>query len=237
MLCPKKVVGLEKILMGDYKDGAYVLLNNFEGIKIAYSFGISNKVSFDKALADKGIDVYMYDHTINNLPIENLKFHWKKYGISSELKKGLNMKTLKELLIENGHSNEKNMILKIDIEHNEWEILKEISSEILNQFKYIILELHLWKNDEYELYINCLKKLTKNHQVFHIHCCNCLGLLSIGENPICNTIEISFILKEGYKFKKDNSFYPIKGFDFKVCPNKESLDKENIILKFCDNDN
>ena len=235
MLCPKEVVGKEKILLGDYGDGSYVLLNNLEGIKIAYSFGIANQISFDKALADKGIDVYMYDHTINKLPFENAKFHWKKIGICSESHKKLNMKTLNELLIENGHEKEKDMILKIDIEQNEWEILNEISLEILNKFKYIILELHFWDLNKYEIYINCLKKLMENHQAFHIHCCNCVGLLSIGENPICNTLEISYIIKEGNNFKKDNSLYPIKGFDFKRCPNKKSLDKENIILKFCEN--
>ena len=235
MLCPKEVVGKEKILLGDYADGSYVLLNNLEGIKIAYSFGIANQISFDKALADKGIDVYMYDHTINKLPFENAKFHWKKIGICSESHKKLNMKTLNELLIENGHEKEKDMILKIDIEQNEWEILNEISFEILNKFKYIILELHLWNINKYELYINCLQKLMVNHQAFHIHCCNCVGLFSIGENLICNTLEISYIIKEGNKFKKDNSVYPIKGFDFKTCPKKKSLDKENIILQFCEN--
>ena len=42
LLCPKKVVGKKKILIGNYGDGGYVMLDNFKGIKIAYSFGISN---------------------------------------------------------------------------------------------------------------------------------------------------------------------------------------------------
>ena len=128
------------------------------------------------------------------------------------------------------------MILKIDIEYNEWDILNEISTEILNKFKYIILELHMWKIKDYELYIKCLEKLLKTHQPFHIHCCNCSGLLTIGPNPICNTLEISYIIKEGNVFQKDNSLYPIKGFDYKICPYKKSLDKENIILNICNKD-
>ena len=66
-----------------------------------------------------------------------------------------------ELIIENGHSSEKNMILKIDIEHAEWESLKDISDTILSQFKYILIELH-FKNqkesNEALLYYNVLKK-------------------------------------------------------------------------------
>ena len=127
------------------------------------------------------------------------------------------------------------MILKIDIEGNEWDILNEIKDNILNQFKYIILELHFLKVEDYELYFNCLKKLLKNHQVFHIHCCNCGSLFEIGDNPICNIIEISYIIKEGNIFKKDNTNYPNKEFDYKICPHRESLNKEPTILKFCDN--
>ena len=72
---------VEKILIGEKRDGGYVLLDDFKNIKIAYSFGISNNIHFDKELADKGIDVYMYDHTINQLPFNNSRFHWKKIGI------------------------------------------------------------------------------------------------------------------------------------------------------------
>ena len=235
MLCPKEVVGKKKILYGNYGDGGYVLLDDLTNIKIAYSIGISNIISFDKSLADNGIDIYMYDHTINHLPFEHNKFHWKKIGLASENKKTHNMKTLNELLKENGHLNEKNMILKIDIEHNEWDILNEIQDAVLNQFKYIVLELHFRKVEEYELYLNCLKKLLKNHQPFHIHCCNCGHLFEIGENPICNVLEISYIIKDGNEFTKNNSTYPIKGFDFKICNHKESINKEPVLLKFCDN--
>ena len=83
-------------------------------------------------MADKGIDVYMYDHTTRSLPFENPKFHFKKIGLAGGQKKDYNLKRLNELLIENGHTQEKNMILKIDIECNEWDVLNEISDDILN---------------------------------------------------------------------------------------------------------
>ena len=64
LISPKKVQGKDRILLGSKSDGCYVLLNDFNNIKIAYSFGIGRRIQFDKTLADKGIDVYMYDHTI-----------------------------------------------------------------------------------------------------------------------------------------------------------------------------
>ena len=237
LLCPKEVIGKKKILFGEARDGAYVLLDDLSDIKIAYSFGISNMVHFDQALADKGIDVYMYDHTINRLPYKNPKFHWKKIGITCKSKRSAYLKTLIDLMKENGHLQEKNMILKMDIEYNEWEVLNELTPNILNQFKYILLELHFYlKIENFDFYLDILKKLLKDHQIFHIHCCNCASILDLGgENPICRAIEVSYIKREGNQFKKDESNYPIKGFDYQICPHMPSLDKENNILKYCDN--
>ena len=77
----------------------------------------------------------MYDHTINKLPYENDKFHWKKIGLGVNSIKDNNLLSLEEMLKENGHLQEKNMILKIDIEENEWNPLNEISENIFYQFK------------------------------------------------------------------------------------------------------
>ena len=97
----------------------------------------------------------MYDHTIKKLPFENKRFHWKKIGLSSKKINNSNMKTLNELLKENGHLNQKNMILKIDIESNEWDIFQELPIKTLKQFKYIIGEFHFsYKNkDKYFKFI------------------------------------------------------------------------------------
>ena len=141
LLKPKSILGKTKVRIGNHQDGGYILLNDFENIKIAYSFGINNDVTFDKDLADKNIDIFMYDHTIKRLPYENKRFHWKKIGLTDKIGKE-NMKTLSELIKENRHTDEKNMILKIDIEGEEWNIFNNISIEILTQFKYILAEFH-----------------------------------------------------------------------------------------------
>ena len=159
LLVPKKVIGKKKILLGKAGDGSYVLLDDFENVKIAYSFGIDGDVQFDKALADKGIDVYMYDHTINSLPYENSKFHWKKIGLCGKSRQYNNLKNFEELIEENGHSKERNMILKMDIEHWEWESIVDLKEETLNQFKYIAIEYHFKNNfNNNNLYYNVFKK-------------------------------------------------------------------------------
>jgi hypothetical protein len=81
LLTSMEILGYNKIRIGRKADGGYILLNDFNNIKIAYSFGISSEISFEKELVDKNIDIFMYDHTINKLPFENSKFHWKKIGL------------------------------------------------------------------------------------------------------------------------------------------------------------
>ena len=56
LLAPKKVVGKNRVLLGIKADGSYVFLDDFDKIKIAYSFGISREIQCDNELAKKGID-------------------------------------------------------------------------------------------------------------------------------------------------------------------------------------
>ena len=75
LLSIKEVLGYKKIRIGSIGEGGYILLNDLKEIKIAYSFGLGREISFDKGLADKNIDVFMYDHTISELAFENPKFN------------------------------------------------------------------------------------------------------------------------------------------------------------------
>ena len=192
-ICPKEVKGKKRILLGDKNDGSYVLLNDFENIKIAYSIGIRDIIQFDKALADRGIDVYMYDHTNTKLPYENEKFHWKKIGIGGTADRSSYIQTLEDMMKENGHLKENNMILKIDIEGNEWKPLNELSEDILIQFKYILVEYH-FVGMEPKIIYDVLKKINKTHQTFYVHCCPYADIIIFGNNRICQIIEVSYII-------------------------------------------
>lgn len=219
LILPKAVLGKNRILFGEKHDGCYVLLDDLSNIKIAYSFGISSNVIFDKILADKGIDIYMYDHTINSLPYNNSRFHWKKIGLCGKKTKNKKLKNLEELIEENGHSNENNMILKIDIEHWEWESIIDLKEDTLKQFKYIAIEYHFkdeknFKNEN--IYYKVLKKISRTHQSFYARCNeNRSKKINFGNNRICHILEVSYIIRKDNIFLKDEAIYPIYEFDFK----------------------
>ena len=197
-------------------------------------------------IADNDIDVYMYDPFCNGLDFSkyNLnngqdfknnvdyyrkKLHFFKIGITGSNKKH-NMKTLQEILNDNGHSNEKDMILKMDVEYAEWEALSEISEDILKKFIYIVIEFHLWKNPDKTTF-NVLKKLSKFHQVIFIRFNNAGNLVEFGYNKMCNAIEVTYMLKEGNEFVRDNSIYPLKEINFMNFKERPSIDFDLNIFK------
>jgi len=175
----------------------------------------------------------MYDHSIEKLPFYNKKFHWKKIGLTEKKNYSNNMKTFKELLQENGHTNEKNMILKIDIDGGEWNIFSDIDNEILLQFKYIVVEFHF--NDLcISQYQKVFKKLNKNHQIFHLHCNNYDSIIKFDGYYICKALEISYIIKENNSFIKFNDFFPVTNLDYKNCKKKMDI---NFFLNIYQFDN
>ena len=248
--CPKIVADKKLKLFGFLKDGAYVLTDDLNKVSIAYSFGVDEEYSFELDLADNGIDIYMYDPTIQGLNFTiykkyfnkdfkhdidyyQKKLHFFKIGITDSQNKRNNMNTLEELMKVNGHLNEANRILKMDVEGAEWNVLKELSYDILKKFKYISFELHLGEFPK-GYYSDVIKKLSKFHQVIFIRCNNWGNVIEFGYNRFCNCIELTYILKKGNQFLIDDTKYPLKGFNYSNREGHE-LDFDLNIFKLYNN--
>ena len=92
---------------------------------LIYSFGISNDWTFEDQMdsfgreeSDKeelfenieGCDVYAYDHTINAPPTRGRNIRYFKTGVG---KGSINLKTLKALIQQNGHTGSLIQYLKV----------------------------------------------------------------------------------------------------------------------------
>src|SRR5579862_6742486 len=77
MLRPMRAQGIGQIRLGCGGDGGYVLDDALVGIRDAISIGIGSDVSFDLDLADRGVTVHQYDHTVEGPPAThpNFRFH------------------------------------------------------------------------------------------------------------------------------------------------------------------
>lgn len=139
-LRPHKVENYNKVRIGGPSDGGYILLDDFNHIDLALSFGISDNDAWDLEIAKKDIQVLQFDHTVDDAPSSHkfLRFHRKMVSNTTSDQSV----TLSELVSNHPKSNKPNIILKIDIETCEWDIFDQSDDEVLSQISQIICEYH-----------------------------------------------------------------------------------------------
>ena len=198
------------IRVGKDNDGGYVMFDDFDGVKVAYSFGIGRDVSWDEDMAARGIDIFMYDHEIDALPKDNPKFHWSKTGLTGVFNPAHpELETLPRLIEQNGHADEHNMILKMDIEASEYNVLKAIDASTLKRFKQLAMEFHGLMHSELENAIGLsLDKLNVTHQLVHVHGNNFSGYIVRGGLVLPEVIECTYLRRSDYAFVDSQKFFP-----------------------------
>lgn len=202
--------GYPIVRIGRENDGGYVMLDDFPG-GVAYSFGIAGDVSWDRDMASRGYDLFMYDHTIDGLPEENPRFHWEKLGIADGRTHDDRLKTLEELISRNGHEGKRNMILKMDVEGAEWGFLEAVSSGTLSQFSQIVFEFHdMTSPEDEDAVLDALRKLNATHQLIHLHANNFGNYVVSGGKNFASVLEASYVLRENYRLEEiDDVILPL----------------------------
>jgi hypothetical protein len=152
----------------------------------------------------------MYDHTINRLPEQNEKFHYFKTGLASNsTANDPQLVTLPQLIEQNGHTDECNMILKIDIEGAEWDVLRDLDKSVLSQFDQIVLEFHnLTSPSNKEKMEEAVQTINQTHSIIHIHPNNCGTYKMIGNKVLPELIEATYVLKSRYGTVPTELFLP-----------------------------
>ena len=156
---------------------------------------------FKKLRLEKILDVFKYISYINFFNNDNE--HIIKKVVNNEKKSN-------EISIRNILKDQNKLVLKVDIEGDEYKILKNINKESY-KINLLIIEFHnIHKN------LDKIKKFLKksNFKIIHIHGNNFSGT---NKNNDPNAIEITLINSKKYKTSKDKSKlnYPIKGLDYK----------------------
>lgn len=200
----KKIKNANKVRLGRPNDGGYVCVD--EAIKkggTAYSFGISDDVSWDRDLAEKyGCEIYQYDHTVNGLPEQNCKFHFTRSGISAKDEPGKHTMSLPSLLKANGHENTDGLVLKMDVEGAEWDILDALPQKVLLQFSMIVMEMHDFHLErKISKYVSILDKINQTHQLVHLHPNNCGDIWHCGDIAFTHAVEVTYVRKDLFTFE------------------------------------
>jgi hypothetical protein len=136
-LKPKSVVGGHLRRVGRDQDGGYVVLS--EAVKKrcpVYSLGVGYEASFDLQLADEGLPIFQYDHTVDGPPVPHKNFHFHKRAIDTGDGR------LRKIIGRNWHWFRRDMLLNMDIESHEYQVIPSTPASVLAQFVQIVIELH-----------------------------------------------------------------------------------------------
>lgn len=212
LLRPHTAEGVEKIRVGRFFDGGYVMVDKFEGIEAAYSLGINDDVSWDLDMACRGIPIFQYDHTIDGLPDQHPLFNWEPICISGQQDSANNVESLESLIAKNKHERYRNMLLKCDIEGSEWYLLARTPNGVLAQFSQIVIEIHnmayLSEMHHANNVRRALDNLTASHKVVHVHANNFSPWAIVGGVPVPTVLELTLLRHDMAEMAPSDEVFP-----------------------------
>ncbi|QUS54408.1 FkbM family methyltransferase [Pseudovibrio brasiliensis] len=211
-LSPMDVVGCNLTRIGRAFDGGYIMAPLRPDEKVAYSLGINRDVSWDLEMARNGCKVYQYDHTIDGLPHNHEGFNYFKKGITTSHQTNQQMTCLRHELVKNGHKNTNDILLKMDIEGDEWGVFADLEINELQKFSQILVEFHdlhkVYKLFWYRTALEGLNKLFKTHQAVHVHGNNNTSLRIIGGYAVPPVLEVTFLRRDLFQFSPCTRTFP-----------------------------
>jgi len=184
--------------IGNSNDGGYVIVNDFSYNDYLISMGVANDVSFEEELCLTFSGMDLYDYSINFLPkpVKNSRFFQEKISDNSHH-------------IFDRVPKDKDLILKIDIESGEWDFFDSLSSDQINRFRQIIIEIHWAIKTQHINYptlpIWIIEKINKTHQVVAVHPNNYGGTVIVGETFVPQVMELTFLRKSDYTFTNEQN--------------------------------
>ena len=211
-LQPMDVIGSQFTRIGRQGDGGYVMIDDFADCRYALSFGVRTGISWDLALAERGLSVFLYDHKIDAIPIEHANLKFRRIGLGYGGGNECQKRSIAELLKQEGIIHHRTgLILKIDIEGDEWDVLRQVSEKELRPFAQIMIEFHNLADcalHQHTAELYALKKLAETHQVVHLHANNYGECAIIGGVAIPDVLEVTYASREKYSFAECTRRFP-----------------------------
>jgi hypothetical protein len=189
--------GKELIRIGGAGDGGYLVPDDLEGIEYCFSPGVSTISNFENQLADRGIKSFLADYSIEAPPIirPELTFD-KKFVGSTDSGQFTTLRSWKNKYLE---SYTGDLLLQMDIEGGEYAVILNTPSELLAQFRIVVIEFHslerLFDPLVFSLMSSCFEKLLESFHVVHLHPNNFYGTVKRGQIETPRTMEFTFLNK------------------------------------------
>tara|TARA_A100000164_G_C21929195_1_gene784694 strand:+ start:370 stop:1170 length:801 start_codon:yes stop_codon:yes gene_type:complete len=226
LLRPIDVEGKELIRIGKNTeiDGNYLIPDDIKDIEYCFSLGVGKSSAFELHLAEMGIKSFITDYSVDKLPVENSNLIFdKKFVNSYNSDRTITFMDWKEKYLKNYN---KDMIMQMDIEGDEYKVLLDIPQSELKKFRIMVIEFHfltrLFDFHSNQFIYSCLRKILEEFYVVHIHPNNHSPVLKKNNVEIPHYLEITFLRKDRVDNFKFASRFP-HPLDIKNCKDKPDI--------------
>jgi hypothetical protein len=200
LLTPCSAKSFAKIRLGNTNDGGYVCIDDFTDICAALSLGISDDVSFDLEVADRSIPlIAQYDHTVDRSPSGHPAFVFFKQKIGNVNEGGM---SIAEIVKRHQIASTASAILKIDIEHAEWNVFDQTTDNTLSHFARIVGEFHgfdeVVDDTWFDQAMRVFAKIGRQFGLVHVHGNNCASQIVLDNMLFPRSLELTFANRDRY---------------------------------------
>lgn len=189
--------GKELIRIGPQGDGGYLLPDDLDGLTACYSPGVAYTSTFEMECAERGMQVFMADRSVEAPAEDHPNFHFIKKFIGAV--GGEDFMTLEEW-VEQTTPGDGDWMLQMDIEGAEYEVLLGTSPELLSRFRILVIEFHslknFWSRPFFQLASRALEKLLQTHVCVHNHPNNVNTFKKIGPIEMPSVTEMTFLRRD-----------------------------------------
>ncbi len=198
------------IRMGPAGDGGYLVPDDLEAIEACFSPGVANVSGFERECADRGMAVFMADRAVKQPAEHHPSFNF--------LEKYVGVTTSKYFITMDAWVNQSlpgsngDLLLQMDIEGYEYENLLNMSDQLMQRFRIIVIEFHgmqmLYSSPYFFLASRVFSKLTQTHACLHIHPNNCATAVYRMGMAIPRVMEFTFLRRDRFFKTSANHKFP-----------------------------
>ena len=221
-------VGKDLIRLGAKRDGGYLVPDDLVEIEACFSPGVSTVSEFEKDCFKRGMKIFLADKSVDKpkIGLNKNNYHFLKKYIGCY--NNDDFITLDSWINSSNIKKNKDLMLQMDIEGAEYTSLLNISDDLLNLFRIIIIEFHdlhkFWNKGFYDIASVCFDKILLNHTCVHIHPNNFEPIDSNNGIEIPMAAEFTFIRNDRFSTKSYQKSFPHN------LDNDNSNERKSILL-------